>query len=124
VLMRASNALSFGLITGANFANASANTFFAGPASGSATSAAFRALVPRDLPFPSRTENSTSYTVQSSDHGYMILFTNASGCTVTLPTGLATDFWFTAVRGESAGTITFTGSGSADLNTINNELTI
>src|SRR5690606_3346513 len=50
VMMRSADSLSFGLITGANFSTASANTFFGGPTSGSAASATFRALAPIDLP--------------------------------------------------------------------------
>src|SRR5690606_5682552 len=124
VLMRSSDALSFGLITGANFTSATANTFFAGPTSGTAASATFRAIVPVDLPFPIKSEDDSTYLVEAADHGYTIYFTNPSGCTVTLPTGLADDFWFTAVRAKGAGTVTFVASGSADINTVNNEVTI
>lgn len=40
-----------------------------------------------------------SYTLQATDDGAVLVFTNASGCVVTVPTGLGEDFNCTFVAG-------------------------
>lgn len=66
----------------------------------------------------------TTYTLLDSDEGTWIYFTNAAGCTVTLPHTLTTGFTFTGVRATGAGTITFQGNGTSLLRSTSSELTL
>ena len=60
-------------------------------------------------------QTGTSYTLQDSDHGKLVTLSNASAITLTVPTGLRSDFEC-AVMQLGAGQATFTASGT----TINN----
>jgi hypothetical protein len=62
----------------------------------------------------------TSYTILTGDRNYVIYFTNAAGCLVTIP-NLSVGFQFNAIRKENAGTVTFTGS-SVNLKATGNQL--
>lgn len=73
-----------------------------------------------------RTEPASTYTIQNSDLGYEIIFSNSSGCVVTIPNTLSVDsFWFSATKGTAmtSGDLSFVAS-STTLNTIDSELTI
>lgn len=66
--------------------------------------------------------SATTYTIQSGDKDYIIYFTNALGCDITIPDSLITGFTFTSVRAAGAGLISHLAGGSSVLRTINNEL--
>lgn len=68
--------------------------------------------------------SATTYTILSGDNDYLIHFTNASGCTVTIDAALATGTRFTGRRATGAGDITFASDGTSVLNTIGGELSI
>jgi len=71
------------------------------------------------------TQSGTSYTVDDSDNGKIIFFTNASGCTVELPSTVTAGKSFTAVRVEGAGELQFTDDGAGSvLFTIGNDYTV
>lgn len=57
----------------------------------------------------------TTYTLLDADHGKVLHYTNASGCVVTVPTGIQADH-VSGHRQLSAGQVSFSGSGT----TINN----
>lgn len=71
-----------------------------------------------------REETGTTYTIVDADDGYIIYFTNVSGCTVTLPNTISTNIEFTGVRANGAGQVDFTDDGTSVLYTINGELSI
>jgi hypothetical protein len=56
-------------------------------------------------------QSGTTYTVDDTDNGKYILFTNASGCTITLPASVTIGKYFTAIRATGAGEIQFTDDG-------------
>jgi hypothetical protein len=56
--------------------------------------------------------STTTYNFTNNDNGKLKIFTNASGCTATIPTGLQTGWAVVAVRDMAAGTITFASSGT------------
>jgi hypothetical protein len=60
-------------------------------------------------------QTGTSYTLQDSDHGKLVTLNNASAITLTVPSGLRSDFEC-AVLQLGAGAATFTASST----TINN----
>lgn len=63
-----------------------------------------------------KTETGTTYTLLAADFGRRISFNNASPITVTVPSGLPTNFYcFWRQRG--AGQITFVASGTTLLST-------
>jgi hypothetical protein len=66
----------------------------------------------------------TSYTIQNSDNGYVIYFTNVSGCDVTYPNTVNIDTEVTAVRANGAGPINFLNDGTSVLFTIDNTFTL
>lgn len=73
-----------------------------------------------------RTQTGSTYTIQNSDLGYEIIFTNSTGCVVTIPNTLSVDsFWFSATKGTAmtSGDLSFVAD-STTLNTIDSELTI
>ena len=57
----------------------------------------------------------TTDTLAESDFGKFIQYTNAAGCTVTLPNGLKTGFWATLQVANATGSITL--SATTTLNT-------
>lgn len=57
----------------------------------------------------------TTKTLNSTDNGLVLMFTNASAVTITVPTGLAVGFTITAIQ-AGAGQLTFSPSST----TINN----
>lgn len=119
--------LGFGTIAGAAFGTQSANTFFSGPSSGSAANPTFRSIVIGDLPRPVKVVPDATDTIDDNDLGYIIYYTNSTGCTVTLNTSVTvSDLYFTAVKAASmtSGDITFTTSGGSVLNTVNSETTL
>ena len=63
------------------------------------------------------TESGTTRTLAASDHGKTILCTNASGCTVTVPSGLATNFWASVVQMDAGAVTLDDDSGATTLNT-------
>lgn len=71
-----------------------------------------------------KTVSTTTYTVTSADNGYIIYFSNASGCAVTMDDAVTTDVIFTAVRNIGAGQIDFSSDGTSVLRTVNGELSI
>jgi hypothetical protein len=66
-------------------------------------------------------ESGTTYSVTDADDGYIIYFTNASGCTVTLPDSITTDISFTTVRADGAGLIAHVAGGTSVIYTIGSE---
>jgi hypothetical protein len=56
--------------------------------------------------------STTTYNFTNDDNGKLKRFTNVSGCTATIPTGLQTGWSVVALRGLTAGTITFASSGT------------
>lgn len=97
---------------GTGAATATANTFFAGPSSGSAAAPSFRAAVPLDLlgAITGTVNTQTSnYAVQASDKGKSINFSGNVFATVTLSaaSGFSSDFSFRVVNADSASS----GSG-------------
>lgn len=92
-----------------------ANTGFWGPVSGSAASPTFRAMVPADLPYHVIEDVSgLTYQFQSSDKFKIKRFTNASGCTVTIPNGLPTGWEALGYRAIGAGVVTFSAEGTLE----------
>lgn len=61
------------------------------------------------------TQSGTSYTLQASDNGKIVEFTNSAAVTVTLPSGLGTTF-MCVIRQNGTGDVSITASGT----TINN----
>lgn len=75
---------------------------------------------------PQKEVSTSTYIVQSTDRNYAIYFTHTGG-TLVLIKNLATNFEFTGVRKEGAGTVTFSGTttgSTINLKTIDNLLTI
>lgn len=66
----------------------------------------------------------TTYTVQNWDVGKTLHATHASGTTITITNTLPANMVFNVVRDEGAGIVTFVAGGSADLQTINDALTL
>lgn len=60
----------------------------------------------------------STYTILAGDDNYVIYFTNASGCNVTLPDSLTANFTFTSVRATGAGTVDHLAGGASVLNTV------
>lgn len=56
----------------------------------------------------------TTYSIVDADNGKFKRFTNAAGCTVTIPTGLMAGFSAIIYRGAGAGTITFSSLGTLE----------
>lgn len=56
----------------------------------------------------------TTYTFSENDRNKVIRFTNASGCTATVPTGLSLYWSCIAYRASGAGTLTFASSGTLE----------
>jgi len=65
----------------------------------------------------------TTYLASSSDRGLNLLFTNASGCLVTIPVSLASGWNFNWMQDPAAGTITFQGDGTSAVVSLDNVLT-
>lgn len=57
----------------------------------------------------------TTYTVQSTDNGCLLYFTNSAAITLTVPSGLLSGFNFTVLQGGT-GQITPTASGTTLVN--------
>lgn len=60
------------------------------------------------------TVSTTTYTLQASDMGKVILYTHASGCTVTLPNSLQAGHNATHIQ-DGAAQVTFSAAGGATL---------
>lgn len=58
------------------------------------------------------TETGTTRTIQLSDRGKMIVFTNVSGCLITCPDNLPPNLHCNIVRDTDAGVVTVTASTS------------
>lgn len=111
---------------GVTLANETANTIFAGPASGAAAAPTFRASVLADLPFNVIEDvTGTTYSFSAADNKKIKRFTNVSGCTATVPTGLTTGWETIAYRGSGAGTLTLASAGTLEAagSTLNTEKT-
>jgi len=90
-----------------------ANTIFAGPSSGSAANATFRAQVTADLPFDTyTTQSGTTYTLVAADKNTCIRFTSSSAVTITLPNGITSGFSCVIIK---AGTGDLTLSAATTL---------
>lgn len=61
--------------------------------------------------FPVKTISGTTYTLLADDNGSMLLYTNASGCTVTVPDSLVVGFNALHIQ-KGAGQVTFIGGGA------------
>jgi hypothetical protein len=101
-------ALSFTLTTQA------ANRVFAGPLSGSAAAPTFRSLIPTDIQYITRSQGGATYELTEADNGYVISFTNAAGCVVTIPTGLSAGWKAHLFRsaGMTGGDLVITSDGT------------
>lgn len=62
----------------------------------------------------------TTYTFLSSDNGDVLTHDNASGCTLTIPTGLPVGFSTTVITLNSAGTVRFVAASGVTLNSFAN----
>jgi hypothetical protein len=60
----------------------------------------------------------TTYLVDAGDDNYVIYFTNAAGCDVTLPSTLTANFTFTSVRASGGGTVDHLAGGTSVINTV------
>lgn len=65
------------------------------------------------------TVSATTYLLQESDNGKVIHFTHASGCTVTIPTGLSTGWNVTLFREGGPVSLVSAGTYVGEGNTIN-----
>ena len=74
--------------------------------------------------FQQRSQSGTTYTIQASDNGYLIYFTDTNPITVTIPVGLSANFTFTSVRAEGAGVVDHISDGTSVLHTINGDTDI
>src|SRR5882672_7855850 len=102
------------------------NTIFSGPASGGSAIPTFRTMVPADLPFDVIEDvTTTTYTFSAADNKKIKRFTNVSGCTATIPTGLIVGWETIAYRGSGAGTLTLASAGTLEAagSTLNTEKT-
>jgi Major tropism determinant N-terminal domain len=64
-----------------------------------------------------KTISTTTYTLTQADNGFIILFTNAAGCTVTLPaSGIVVGF-ITHLHQEGAGQVIVTAAGGVSTRT-------
>jgi hypothetical protein len=62
-----------------------------------------------------KTVSATTYTALATDTLYIVHFSNASGCTVTLPNTLPQDWTVNFIRNEGAGDVTFDDDGTSVL---------
>lgn len=93
--------------------NQAANIIFAGPASGASTTPTFRSIVNADLPnLITEDVPGTTYTIVAADNKKVKQFSNASGCTITIPSGLGIGFESFLYRKVGAGTLTMITSGT------------
>ena len=106
-----------------------ANTVWAGPTTGSNAAPTFRALVASDIPggssiAPNEQAGST-YTIQNSDLGKVIVFSDTAEIAVTLPqAGVGGNFssgWFCYVENSSIG---FAATITPTTSTINGQSTL
>lgn len=58
----------------------------------------------------------TTYTFLASDNGDVLTHDNASGCTLTIPTGLPIGFSTTIIRLNATGRVGFTAASGVTLN--------
>ena len=65
----------------------------------------------------------TTYTFQAEDNGKMKRFTNAAGCTATVPSGLTAGWSSIAYRADGAGNVTLTAGAGATYEGVGNVLT-
>jgi hypothetical protein len=61
----------------------------------------------------------TTYTFLSTDNGDVLTHDNASGCTMTIPTGLPVGFSTTIIRLNATGRVGFTAASGVTLNIYN-----
>jgi len=66
----------------------------------------------------------TTYTIVQADNNYVIHFTNAAGCTVTLDDAVTNNHAFVAIRNNGAGVVTFQSDGTSVLRAPDNVLTM
>jgi hypothetical protein len=69
-------------------------------------------------------EAGTTYSIVDADDGYIIYFTNAAGCTVTLNNTVSTNIEVTTVRATGAGTVAHVAGGTSVRFAIDNEYDI
>jgi hypothetical protein len=67
--------------------------------------------------------STTTYTISNADHGYVIYFTNPSGCLVGIP-NLTAGKEFNAVKASGAGYVTFSGGSGVFLQSPGTQLQI
>jgi len=68
-------------------------------------------LVQGDITQEINNQTGTTYTLLDSDHGKLVTLSNAGAITLTVPTGLRSDFEC-AIEQEGAGQVTVTASGT------------
>ncbi len=61
--------------------------------------------------------STTTYSITSSDKGYLLIFSNALGCAVTIPDNLPEGFSFATMRASGAGIVSHVAGGTAVLYT-------
>lgn len=66
----------------------------------------------------------TTHTIDNDDNNKFFIYTNASGCAVTLPNTVTAPLSFTAVRDTGAGTTTFDDDGTSVLETDGGNVTL
>lgn len=94
------------------------NTSLTVDAQGRLTAASSGAILQGDVTQEINAQTGTTYTLVDADHGKLVTLDNASAITLTVPTGLRSDFEC-AVLQKGAGVVTFTASGT----TVNNRNT-
>lgn len=65
-------------------------------------------------------QTGTTYTIQASDFGRRISFNNVSAITVTIPSGLPTDF-YCYIRQTGAGQVTVAAGSGVTLNSYSSQ---
>jgi fibronectin-binding autotransporter adhesin len=103
--------VSISAIAGADFANQSANTVFAGPSTGAAAAPGFRSLVAADVFSGVNPQSGAGYTVTTGDQGKLVSFSNASAQTITLPGTPPSAGWWVDIQNTGAGTVTVSRNG-------------
>jgi hypothetical protein len=94
---------------------ASPNQVFATDPAGGTTAPALRSLVDADLPNITWEDVAgTTYTFSANDNKKAKRFTNAGGCTATIPLGLDPGWSTLAYRATGAGAVTLVSSGTLE----------
>ncbi len=96
-------------------ATQAANTFLGGPISGAVAVPTMRLLTLTDLPFEVvEIVSGSSYLFTAADNKKTKYFSNAAGCSTTIPAGLPVGWTTGAFRGVGAGTVSFSSSGTLE----------